>query len=96
MSRRRKGIAYSPDIAVLLRDARPTRGEMKEPDALKRRDDAVDSLIKIYRDPKKLRKLSRADRASVCIFCELLRDRGRLPKATKAKGGRPPLRTAAF
>jgi hypothetical protein len=91
MPRRRKGIAYCPDISVLLRDAQPTRAEMTQPDALKRRAEALDRLTKIRRHPKKLRQLSQLDRARVCIFCKLLKDRnrGRLPKAKKAKGGRP-------
>ncbi len=91
MPRRRKSVAYSPAISVLVRDALPTRAEMAQPDAFKRRAEAVDRLTKIYRDAKKLRQLNQGDRALVFTFCKLLKDRnrGRLPKAKKAKDGRP-------
>lgn len=100
MPRRRKGIAYEPDISVLLRNAQPTQRErlnilarlLGKPDACEQRDLALDRLIKIYRDPKELRKLNRVDRARVRIFLELLKDQDRkrrLPKVKKAKGGRP-------
>jgi hypothetical protein len=93
--RRRKGIKYTRELPILLRDTQPTWREIDgEPNAHKRRerirarDSAIDELMKIYRDAEKRGVLAQLD-IRVRNFCEVLKSRhgGRLPKP---KGGRPP------
>jgi hypothetical protein len=99
MPKRRKGVEYTPEPSVLLRDAQPLWREIAgEPDPRKRReriracDLATDQLIRIARDVEKHESISQLDLFRVRAFCESqkarnrLRHRRRLPKP---KGGRP-------
>jgi hypothetical protein len=94
MTKPRKGLKYTSELYVLLRDAQPTRFEIEdEPDPQKRRerqrarDIAIDELITICNDHK-MRGLLKQLNPRVFLFCEQLRTRasGKLPKR---KGGRP-------
>jgi hypothetical protein len=87
---------YVPDISVLLRDAAPIGAEIASaaelPDrqrreVCRRRELAIENLIKMYQDAKKHEQLDQLE-PRVRLFCEQLKERhgGELPKP---KGGRP-------
>ena len=91
MTRERKGRAYVPELAILVRDAMPLASELTDPDvgeqAKRRRAIARDVLIGLYRDAERRDALDRLDPA-VRLVCEELKTAsgGRLPAR---KGGRP-------
>jgi hypothetical protein len=94
MTKPRKGLKYTSELDVLLRDAQPTRFEIEEePDPQKRRerqrarDIATDELITIFNDHEMRGQLKRLD-PRVRLFREQLRTHGS-GKLPKRKGGRP-------
>jgi hypothetical protein len=93
MTKPRKGVKYTSELDVLLRDAQPTRLEIEnEPDLQKRRerqrarDIATDALIALFREHETQGRLKQLDFRVRLFFEQLKSRRGKLPKR---KGGRP-------
>ena len=98
MPMRRKGLKYTPELPVVLRNAQPTWREIHgELNARKRREQfalaiwARDLLIKMYLDAEKRRVLTQLD-IRIRNFVEGLKARNRRlhrRRLPKPKGGRP-------
>jgi hypothetical protein len=83
----RKGEAYVPELAILLRDAQPIARELGDPVAMRRCELARDELFRVYRDAERAGAVAALD-PGARMFCEDVKraNGGKLPPR---KGGRP-------